>query len=162
MSNIEKNHPDQKTRTVFWFKKNSLNQKSSLIKADPLCRCNRYTIVFLMKIWLKRDKKWTLKIQKSKIVILVLNQSLISAVFPIVQFAGDPKTALTMDLDPVHTCTKLSELRVFFIRWRVFFAEIRRRKEISQLLFLNYSRTCTRTSGKLTFMASSSLEQTSG
>ena len=45
----------------------------------------------------KIPKKWTLKIQKSKIVILVLNQSSISAVFPIVQFAGDPKTALTGD-----------------------------------------------------------------
>ena len=32
-----------------------------------------------------------------KIAILVLNQSSISAVFPIVQFAGDPKTALTGD-----------------------------------------------------------------
>ena len=84
-----------------------------------------------MKLHENEPKRGTLKIQKSQIDILVLNQSPISAVFPIVQFAGDPKTALTMDLDPVHTCTKLSELRVFFIRWRVFFAEIRRRKEIS-------------------------------
>ena len=36
-----------------------------------------------MKILLKREKKWTLKIKKSKIIILVLNQSLIGAVFPI-------------------------------------------------------------------------------
>ena len=54
-------------------------------------------IVFLMKVLLKSDKKWTLKIQKSKIVILVLNQSPISAVFSIVRFPGDPKTALTGD-----------------------------------------------------------------
>ena len=40
-------------------------------------------------------KKETLKFQKSQITILVLNQSPISAVFPIVRFAGDPKTALT-------------------------------------------------------------------
>ena len=50
-----------------------------------------------MKILLKSEKKWTLKIQKSKIVILVLNQSPISSVFPIVRFAGNPKTALTAD-----------------------------------------------------------------
>jgi len=36
-----------------------------------------------MKILLKREKKWTWKIQMSKIVILVLNQFPISAVFPI-------------------------------------------------------------------------------
>ena len=53
-------------------------------------------IVFLLKILLKREKKWTLKIQKSEIVILVLNpESPISAVFPIVWFAGYQKTALT-------------------------------------------------------------------
>ena len=40
-------------------------------------------------------KKWTLKSQKSQIAILLLNQCSISAVFPIVQFAGDQKTALT-------------------------------------------------------------------
>ena len=43
----------------------------------------------------KIPKKWTLKIQKSKIVTLVLKRSSISAVFPIVRFAGDQKTALT-------------------------------------------------------------------
>ena len=47
-----------------------------------------------MKVLLKSDKKWILKIQKFKIVILVLNQSPISAVFPIVRFTGDQKTAL--------------------------------------------------------------------
>ena len=41
------------------------------------------------------QKKRTLKIQKSQIAILVLNQSPISAVFLIVRFAGDPKTSLT-------------------------------------------------------------------
>ena len=46
---------------------------------------------------LKREKKWTLRIQKSKIVILVLNQSPISAVFSTVRFPWDPKTALTED-----------------------------------------------------------------
>ena len=50
-----------------------------------------------MKVLLKSDKKWTLKIQKSEIVVLVLNQSPISAVSPIVRSAGDPKTALTGD-----------------------------------------------------------------
>ena len=40
-------------------------------------------------------KKGTLKIQKSKIAILVLNHSPISAVFQIVRFPGDQKTALT-------------------------------------------------------------------
>ena len=40
-------------------------------------------------------KKWTLKSQKSQITILLLNQCSISAVFPIVRFAGDQKTALT-------------------------------------------------------------------
>ena len=39
-------------------------------------------------------KKWTLKSQKSQIAILLLNQCSISAVFPIVRFAGDQKTAL--------------------------------------------------------------------
>ena len=41
------------------------------------------------------QKKWTLKTQKSQIAILVLNQCSISAVFAIVRFAGDQKTALT-------------------------------------------------------------------
>ena len=40
-------------------------------------------------------KKGTLKIEKSQIAILVLNQSPISAVFPIVWFAEDQKFALT-------------------------------------------------------------------
>jgi hypothetical protein len=48
----------------------------------------------LIKI-IKISKKGTLKIQKSKIAILVLNQCPISAVFPIVWLPGDQKTALT-------------------------------------------------------------------
>ena len=40
-------------------------------------------------------KKWTLKSQKSQIAILLVNQCSISAVFPIVWFAGDQKTALS-------------------------------------------------------------------
>ena len=48
-----------------------------------------------MRHLFKSEKKWTLKIQKSKIVILVLKQSPISAVFQIVRFPGDQKIALT-------------------------------------------------------------------
>ena len=44
---------------------------------------------------IKWAKKGTSKIQKSKIAILVLNQRLISAVFPTVRLPGDQKTALT-------------------------------------------------------------------
>ena len=51
-----------------------------------------------MKFHGNEQKKGTLKIQKSQIAILVLNQSPISAVFPIVRFAGNSKTALTGDL----------------------------------------------------------------
>ena len=40
-------------------------------------------------------KRWTLGTQKSQIAILVLNQCSISAVFQIVRFAGDQKTALS-------------------------------------------------------------------
>ena len=53
------------------------------------------TIGFLMKHLYESEKKWTLKIQMSKIIILVLKQSPISAVFQIVRFPGDKKTALT-------------------------------------------------------------------
>ncbi len=41
------------------------------------------------------QKKWTLKTQKSQIALLIVKQYSISAVFPIVRFAGDQKTALT-------------------------------------------------------------------
>ena len=40
--------------------------------------------------------------EKSQITVLVLNQCLISAVFPIVRFAGDQKTALTGE--SLYTC----------------------------------------------------------
>ena len=40
-------------------------------------------------------KKWTLKSQKSQVTMLQLNQCSISAVCPIVRFAGDQKTALS-------------------------------------------------------------------
>ena len=49
----------------------------------------------LIKIIETSKKKGTLKIQKSKIVILVLNQCPISVVFQIVQLPGDQKTAIT-------------------------------------------------------------------
>ena len=55
-----------------------------------------------MKFFLKHEKKWTLKIQKSKIIILLLNRSQISAVVPIVRFPGDPKTALIGDPLYIH------------------------------------------------------------
>ena len=52
----------------------------------------------LLKFHGNEQKKGTLKIQKSQIAILVLNQSPISVVFSLVRFAGDPKTALTGDI----------------------------------------------------------------
>jgi hypothetical protein len=48
-----------------------------------------------LEIHKNEQKKGTSKIQKSQIAILVLNQPPISAVFSIVRFAGDPKTALS-------------------------------------------------------------------
>ena len=72
------------------------NQKGSTLKKNYLFSVGAINkIGFLMKHLFKSEKKWTLKIQKSKIVGLVLNQSPISAVFPIVRFARDQKTALT-------------------------------------------------------------------
>ena len=47
------------------------------------------------KICENEQKNGTLKTQKSKMAILVLNQFPISAVFPKVRFPGDQKTALT-------------------------------------------------------------------
>ena len=49
----------------------------------------------LIKIIKISKKKRTLKIQKSKTAISVLNQSPISAVFQIVRLPGYQKTALT-------------------------------------------------------------------
>ena len=56
--------------------------------------------LFHIKNWnflTNEEKSGTLKIKKSQIKILVLYQSPISAVFPIVRFAGDQKTALTRE-----------------------------------------------------------------
>jgi hypothetical protein len=47
--------------------------------------------ILLLKFGQNELKKGTLKIQKSKIAILVLNQSPISAVFQIVRFLGTKK-----------------------------------------------------------------------
>ena len=55
----------------------------------------KYLVIQVENCLLKLPKKWTLKTQKSQIAILVLNQCSISAVFPIVRFAGDQKTALS-------------------------------------------------------------------
>ena len=55
----------------------------------------KYLVIQVENYVLKLAKKWTLKTQKSQIAILVLNQCSISAVFPIVRFAEDQKTALT-------------------------------------------------------------------
>ena len=57
-------------------------------------------------------KKWTLKSQKSQIAILLLNQCSISAVFPIVRFAGDPKAALTGD--PLYKHATLLRIALSF------------------------------------------------
>ena len=59
------------------------------------CQNKPSNIILLLKFSQNELKKGTLKIQKSKIVILVLNQSPISGVFQIVWFPGDQKTALT-------------------------------------------------------------------
>ena len=59
------------------------------------------------------NKKGTLKIQKSKIAILVLNQCSISAVFQIVRLPGDLKTALTGE-------SLYYMLRVSCAAWNVF------------------------------------------
>ena len=57
----------------------------------------KYLVIQVENYLLKLAKKWTLKTQKSQIAILVLNQCSISAVFPIVRFAGDQKTALSRE-----------------------------------------------------------------
>ena len=65
-------------------------------------------------------KKWTLKSQKSQIAILLLNQCSISAVFPIVRFAGDQKTALSGEslyIDNLQD-RKLGSRIVFGVRFR--------------------------------------------
>ena len=62
-----------------------------------------------MKFHGNDQKKGTLKIQKSQIAVLVLNQSPISAVFPLVRFAGDQKTALSGDLLYINPILLLSK-----------------------------------------------------
>ena len=62
-----------------------------------MSRSNYLSVFHFQKIIFNENeqKRWTLGTQKSQIAILVLNQCSISAVFPIVRFAGDQKTALT-------------------------------------------------------------------
>ena len=65
-------------------------------KHEPLD--SHLSLILLNSVHDKKDMvKWAKK-EIWKIMILVLNQSPISAVFTIVRFAGDPKTALTGDL----------------------------------------------------------------
>ena len=59
------------------------------------CQYRPSNIILSVKFIQNEQKKRTLKIQKSKLAILVINQSSISAVFQIVRFPGDQKTALT-------------------------------------------------------------------
>ena len=78
---------------------NAIPQLSGVLRSSRNCPSEGAinTIEFQIKILLKMQKKWTLKIQKSKIINLVQNRSSICAVFPIVWFAGNPKTALTWE-----------------------------------------------------------------
>ena len=76
-----------------------------------------------MKFHGNKQKKGTFIIQKSKIAVLVLNQSPISAVFTIVRFAGDPKTALTGNLLYYQIFVGIKELEDFYLffqkcRWK--------------------------------------------
>ena len=66
-----------------------------MIDESKSCQNKPSNINLLLKSSQNELKKGTLKIQKSKIAILVLSQSPISAVFQIVRFPGDQKTALT-------------------------------------------------------------------
>ena len=68
-----------------------------MIDESGSCQNKPSNVILLLKFSQNELKKGTLKIQKSKIAILVLNQSSISAVFQIVRFPGDQKTALTGD-----------------------------------------------------------------
>ena len=64
-------------------------------KHEPLD--SHLSLILLNSVHDKKDMvKWAKK-EIWKIMILVLNQSPISAVFPIVRFTGDPKTAITGD-----------------------------------------------------------------
>ena len=66
-----------------------------MIDDSKNCQNKPSNIILLLKFSQNELKKGTLKIQKSKIVILVLNLCPISVVFQIVQLPGDQKTALT-------------------------------------------------------------------
>mgnify|MGYP001443327999 CR=1 FL=1 len=66
-----------------------------MIDESKSCQNKPSNIILLLKFGQNELKKGTLKIQKSKIAILVLNQSPISVVFQIVPFPGDQKTPLT-------------------------------------------------------------------
>ena len=66
-----------------------------MIDESGSCQNKPSNVILLLKFSQNELKKGTLKIQKSKTAILVLNQSPISAVFQIVRFPGDQKTALT-------------------------------------------------------------------
>ena len=52
---------------------------------------------FSLKAGQKYEKKGTLEIQKSKIAILILNQSSNSTIFAIVRYPGGPKFVLSGD-----------------------------------------------------------------
>ena len=74
----------------------------SLLNLVNLVCINQKRSAILKDFWLEavmhtkeNPKKVDFENPKSKIVFLVLKQSSISAVFPIVRFAGDQKTALT-------------------------------------------------------------------
>ena len=66
-----------------------------MIDESGSCQNKPSNVILLLKFSQNELKKGTLKIQKSKTAILVLNQSPISAVFQIVWLSGDQKTALT-------------------------------------------------------------------
>ena len=66
-----------------------------MIDDSKSCQNKTSNIILLLKFSQNKLKKGTVKIQKSKIAILVLYQSPINAIFQIVGFPGDQKTALT-------------------------------------------------------------------
>ena len=83
-------------------------------------------------------KKWTLKSQKSQIAILLLNQCSISAVFPIVRFAGDQKTALSGE--PLYFHTPVTSKLIFVFVLNLMEVEFTDRQ---LLKYLKQARTST-------------------
>ena len=81
------------TKTPYWSKLSTF-------------RCNKYYSVSILN-FAQKWKMWTLKIQKSGIVILILNQSLISAVFSIVQGPKN-RTNRGFPVEPVDTLNSQS------------------------------------------------------